>query len=152
MNPVQLKADAIARDLKRMAARAFHMAEWSAPTLRRYHAWVAADGPERQSDPSLQRLYPWLFVPPTLWPFNVHHVINGCLAALEAGDAPGPRLRLLVDLLPEPPGEAVCVAVAEHERQVQNGDYEHLARTPAKFRQHAEAIRADPRLRRIRRG
>ena len=141
-----MEVEALACDLKRMEARAFHMAEWSEPVLRRYHAWVAAAGLYR-SDPCLERLYPWLFVPPTLWPFHVHDVMGGCLAALEAGRRPTPRLCLLVDLLPEPPEEAVCAVVADHERQVQAGAYEHLLTAPAKYRQKEHAVKNDPGLR-----
>ena len=139
-----MTADALACDLKKMEARAFHMPEWTATVLRRYHAWKAA-GP-RPDHTELQKLYAWLFVPPTLWPFNVHHVMHGCLSVLEAGKSLPRQLNALIELLPTAPDEATCAAVAAHEHHVQQGSYENLVSTPAKFTQNEEVIRADPQL------
>ncbi len=139
-----MKEDPLARDLKKMAARAFHMPEWTAATLRRYHSWLVT-GPHAE-DACLQPLYAWLFVPPTLWPFNVHHTLEGCLSVLEAGKRLSPGLHLLTGMLPPPPDEPTCAAVAEHEHHVQLGSYENLVNIPAKFQQNEEAIRSDPQL------
>ena len=49
-------------------------------------------------------LYDWMFVPPTLWPFNIQDVLEDCLTALEKGKRLNARHRLIIDLLPEPPG------------------------------------------------
>ena len=134
--------DALARDLTEMQKRAYHMGEWTEPVIRRYHALVAAD--THPDAPTLQALYAWLFVPPTLWPFNVLDVLTGCLDILASGQLLPTRLTLLAGLLPPLPDETVCAAVAEHEHQVQSGTYEHLVTTPAKFRQNEEALRANP--------
>jgi hypothetical protein len=48
-------ADALARDLKKMEARAFHMPEWTAVILRRYHTWDAA----RQHLAALKDVISW---------------------------------------------------------------------------------------------
>jgi hypothetical protein len=47
----------------------------------------------------LRALYNWMFVPPTLWPFNVQDVLENCLAALEKGKCLNSRHRLLIELL-----------------------------------------------------
>ena len=119
------------RDLKKLQARAFDRAEWAEDVLRRYHAATlnlnAADAQP------LRALYHWMFVPPTLWPFNVQDVLEDCLAALEKGKRLNSRHRLIAELLPEPPDEIICAAVAEHELRVQKGTYENLVKTQAKY-------------------
>ena len=87
-----------------------------------------------------------MFVPPTLWPFNVQDVLADCLAVLEKGKRLNSRQRLLVELLPEPPDETICAAVADHELHVQKGTYENLVKTQAKYAQNELAIKTDPQL------
>ena len=97
-------------------------------------------------EPQLRRLYDWMFVPPTLWPYNIQDVLEDCLASLEKGKRLNARQRLLIDLLPEPPDEGICATVAEHEHHVQKGIYEDLVKMPAKFVQKDLAIQVDPQL------
>jgi hypothetical protein len=132
-------------DLKRLKARAFDRADWAEEVLRRYHA--ATINLNERAAKQLRALYNWMFVPTTLWPFNVQDVLEDCLAALEKGKRLNPRHRLLIDLLPEPPDETVCAAVAEHELYVQKGTYEDLVKTQAKYAQNELAISTDPQLR-----
>jgi hypothetical protein len=133
-------------DLQRLKARAFDRAEWAEGVLRRYHATTPNlnDAAAQQ----LRALYNWMFVPTTLWPFNVQDVLEDCLAALEKGKRLNSRHRLLIELLPEPPNETVCDAVAGHERHVQKGAYENLVKTQAKYSQNELAVKTDPELRR----
>ena len=134
----------LALDLKKLSSRAYHIAEWAEDVLRRYHSVIPklkGEAAER-----LQVLYNWMFVPSTLWPFNVQDVLGDCLAALEKGKRLNNRQCLLIDLLPAPPNETICAAVAEHELNVQKGTYENLVRTQAKFSQAELAVGADPQL------
>jgi hypothetical protein len=133
-------------DLKKLKARAYDRAEWAEEVLRRYHA--ATRNLDGEVDQQLRALYRWMFVPPTLWPFNVQDVLADCLAVLEKGKRLNVRHRLLIDLLPEPPDETICAAVASHELRVQKGTYENLVKTQAKYSQNELAIRNDPELRR----
>lgn len=137
---------ALGLDLKKLQARAFDRAEWAGETLRRYHA-VILDLDDLVVQ-ELQGLYHWMFVPTTLWPFNIQDVLADCLATLEKGKRLNVRHRLLIDLLPEPPDETICAAVAGHELHVQKGAYENLVKTQAKYSQNELAIRTDPQLRR----
>ncbi len=133
-------------DLKKLKARAYDRAEWAGEVLHRYHSAIQNfDGVAAQQ---LRALYHWMFVPPTLWPFNVQDVLADCLAALEKGKRLNSRHRLLIELLPEPPDETICAAVAGHELRVQKGAYENLVKTQAKYSQNELAIRTDPQLRR----
>jgi hypothetical protein len=133
-------------DLAKLKARAFDRAEWAEDTLRRYHA--AAPNLNGAVAQQLRALYNWMFVPPTLWPFNVQDVLEDCVAALEKGKGLNERHRLLIELLPEPPDETICAAVADHERNVQKGTYENVVKTQAKYSQNELAINTDPELRR----
>jgi hypothetical protein len=134
----------LVHDLQRFKGRAYHMAEWAGDVLGQYHAALP-----RLSDASIrqiQPLYNWLFVPPTLWPFNVADVLANCLTMLEKKKRWNLRQRLLMVLLPEPPHESICAAVAEHEHQVQKGTYENLFKTQAKYTQNEMAISIDSEL------
>ena len=70
-------------DLKKLRALAFGRAEWSAEALLRYHAVIVKL--EQKKIQALRGLYQWMFVPITLWPFNVQDVLEDCLAVLEKG-------------------------------------------------------------------
>jgi hypothetical protein len=138
--------EALEFDLKKLKARAFDRADWADGVIRRYHAAILnLNGVVAQQ---LRVLYCWMFVPPTLWPFNVQDVLEDCLMALEKRKRLNSRHRLLIDLLPEPPDENICSAVADHEHHVQKGTYENLVKTQAKYAQNELSIKTDPQLRR----
>ena len=115
---------ALNRDIEKLKARAFDRAEWAREALLRYHAARAKLDASKMRP--LQGLYQWMLVPTPLWPFNVQDVLEDCLTALEKGKRLNSRHRLLIDLLPEPPDDVVCAAVADHELHVQKGTYENL--------------------------
>ena len=135
---------ALEHDLKKFQARAYDRAEWAEGVLQRYHAVSAKLGAVTVQP--LKPLYDWMFVPPTLWPFNLQDVLTDCLAVLEKGKRLNARHRLLIELLPEPPDETICAAVAEHERHVAKGVYENLVKTQAKYSQNELAIKSDSEL------
>ncbi|MDE3068690.1 MAG: hypothetical protein KGJ60_14230, partial [Verrucomicrobiota bacterium] len=107
---------ALELDLKKLQARAFDRAKWAEAALRRYH--TTTQRLEATTAEQLRSLYDWMFVPPTLWPFNIQDVLEDCLTALEKGKRLNARQRLIIDLLPEPPDESICAAVAEHELHI----------------------------------
>lgn len=139
-------ASALDLDLKRLQALAYHRADWAEEALRRYHA--AIPNLDAAQAHSLCRLYNWMFVPITLWPFNTQDVLEDCLAALEKGKRLTPRHRLLIDFLPDPPDETICAAVTAHELHVQKGTYENIVRTQAKYAQNELANKTNPELHR----
>jgi len=137
--------NALRNDLQKLKARAFHRDEWAEEVLRHYHALrPKLNEAARQQ---LQPLYDWMFVPPTLWPFNIQDALEDCLATLEKRKRLNSRQHLLLELLPPPPGEAVCAVVAEHEHQIQQGRYEDTVRAQAKYSQMELAITTNPELR-----
>lgn len=132
--------------MQKLQALAFDRAEWAEEVLRQYYAVIPIVG--EATAKLLQNLYRWMFVPPTLWPFNIQDVLEDCLTALEKGKRLNTQHRLIIDLLPEPPDETVCAAVAEHELHIQKGNYENQVKTQAKYAQNELAIKNDPELRR----
>jgi hypothetical protein len=131
-------------DLEKLKARAYDIADSADEVLRRYHATSPKlNGLVAQR---LRTLHDWMLVPPTLWPFNIQDVLEDCLAALERGKSLNSRHRLLIELLPQPPDETICAAVAGHELHVQKGTYENLVKTQAKYSQNELAIRTNPEL------
>lgn len=138
--------NSLAADLKRLKPRAFHRAEWAGDVLRRYHLVVRKL--TAAAVQQIQPLYLWLFVPPTLWPFNVEDALGDCLTILERGKCLSARQRLLIDLVSEPPDETVCEAVAQHEHLVHKGAYENAVKTQAKYEQTELALCAAPEFHR----
>jgi hypothetical protein len=137
-------ASRLQQDLKRLEALAFNRREWSESEIRRYHEIRREKGEAAVEE--LEGLYRWMFVPFSLWPFNIHDVLADCLAALEKGKRLTSRQRLILEMLPPPPANTVCAAVTGHEFNVQKGSYESLVKTQAKFDQNELAIRSDPEL------
>jgi hypothetical protein len=133
-------------DLEKLQAQAFHRAEWAEAVVRRYHA--ALPKLNTVAVEQLHGLYRWMFVPYSLWPFNIQDLFEDCLTVLEKGDRLNSRHRILIDMLPEPPDEKTCVAVADHELHVQTGTYENLVKTQVKYSQTEISILNDPELRR----
>ena len=131
-------------DLDKLRGQAFDRLDWGEPALRRYHA--ALPKLDAGTVLPLQRLYQWVLVPTTLWPFDVQSVLLDCLTVLESGKLLDSRLRLLLDILPEAPDDKVCATVIEHEHNVHRGQYEHLVKTQAKFAQNEIAMGSDPDL------
>ena len=134
------------QDLNKLRAQAFDRADWAEAVVRRYHKVITRldDATVR----TIRGLYAWMFVPTTLWPFNIQDVLADCLSALENGKRLNTRHKLIIEMLPEPPYESICAAVTGHEFQVQKGTYENLVKTQVKYDQNELAIRNDPELRR----
>jgi hypothetical protein len=134
------------QDLKRLDALAFRRREYSATDIECYHRIRREKGDAAVKE--LDGLYRWMFVPITLWPFNIHDVFKSCLARVAAGKPPDREMRLLLEILPAPPSEQVCAVVARHEHDVQRGRYEELVTTTAKFDATEKALALDPALNR----
>lgn len=137
---------ALENDLERLSGRAYDRSEWAHDVLRLYHALTPALN--KGTAQLLQGLYDWMFVPPTLWPFNIQDVLADCLTALEKKKRLSSRHRLLIDILPDPPDATVCATVARHEHFVQKGAYENLVKTPAKYEQNEIATVDNAELKR----
>ena len=94
----------------------------------------------------LQKLYEWLFVPITLWPFNVEGLFRAALKRASAGKRLDKSMALVVDLLPPLPSEKTRRAVSEHEHAVQHGNYEPLIRARYKYDQVEQDLARDQKF------
>ena len=132
------------QDLRKLKTLAFDRAGSAEGVLRHYHALLL--NLDQKVVCQLKGLYAWMFVPLTLWPFNIQDALADCLSTLEQGIGLNSRQKLLVEMLPAPPEEKVCVAVMRHEHDVATGVYEKLLKTPAKYAQNELVIKTDPNL------
>lgn len=137
-------ASPLQQDLKRLGTLAFHRRGWSEPEIKRYHEIRGEKGEAPLK--AIGILYRWMFIPVTLWPFNIHDVFAACLARVSAGKLPDKEMRLLLEVFPAPPSGEVCAVVARHEHDVQRGYYEELVTTTAKFDATEKAAGLDPGL------
>jgi hypothetical protein len=132
----------LATDLERLTSRAYGIGDWAAGVLGRYHDQL--NSLSKEDAQTLARLHTWVFVPLTLWPFSITDLLHQCLQQVEKGQPLHPQLRLAINLIPDVPDETVCETVAEHERQVQRGNYENVVNTQSKFAQAEMALREEP--------
>lgn len=132
------------QDLACLDSRAYCPRRWSEEVLRSYHrvsrSLKGSDGAR------LRKLHDWVMVPLTLWPVEMCDALREALAAWNEAKALTEPQRLLIDLLPEPPDAAACEIVAQHEREVQRGFYEHVTGTSAKYAQMEAELKADPQF------
>ena len=116
-------------NLDRLAQLAFHRAEWATDVVRGLQDLLGRTPP----DPLMHRLLQWLSAPQTLWPVSLHDLGRNTLLRLQAGKPVDDRLRLLLELLGDPPADDVIEAVAATEHVVQSGKYERWVRSNHKF-------------------
>ncbi len=133
-------------DLQRLTKLAYHRAEWGAELVRCYDR-------TRRSIPAplagrVEHLYQWFLAPMTLWPCNLHGLLEKILDTLECGRMPDAAMELLLDVLPPLPDPKTIEAVAAHEHDVQAGRYEHLVpAAPAKFLSSERMLARNPEFR-----
>src|SRR5438552_18343590 len=124
-------------DLNRLGQLAYHRFESSEDLVRNFHRFRKVDHPDFER---LQKLYDWLFVPITLWPFNIEGLFRTALDRASVGKRLEKTMTLVVDLLPPMPSDRTRCAVSQHEHAVQNGNYESLIRAPYNYDQVEEEL------------
>jgi hypothetical protein len=130
-------------DLEKLARFSFRrMGECSKVVEKYYDA-----PPFVRGNTALKHAYSWMFVPLSLWPFDISGAVEHLIARLAAGKEADESLLLLVELLgPLPPPQA-RVAIAEHEKLVSGGNYESLIKVPEKFDAKEEWLGENAELR-----
>ena len=134
------KASGLNHDLNRLRQSAYHRFESSENLVRLFARFRRIDHPDFDR---LQRLYDWLFVPITLWPFNIEGLFRAVLDRASAGKRPEKTMVFVIDLLPPVPSERTRRAVSEHEHAVQHGNYEPLIRARHKYDQVEQELARD---------
>ena len=130
-------------DLKRLGALAYHRLEGSEDLVRSFARFRQTDHPDFER---LRKLYDWLFVPITLWPFNIEGLFRAALERASAGKRLDKSMALVVDLLPPVPSEKTRRTVSEHEHAVQHGTYEPLIRARYKYDQVEQELARDQKF------
>ena len=119
-------------DLARLDWLAFRRREKCGDLVRRFCQLPAAA--RKHPDFGLvEQMYPWLLVPYSLWPVDVHGVLELLIETIGAGRRVSNELRLLLSLLIELPSAVEQNAVAVQEHEVEVGSYEGLISAQHKF-------------------
>jgi len=131
-------------DLMRLRELAYHRLEGSKDLVRSFARFRRSDHPDLHQ---LQKLYDWLFVPITLWPFNIEALFRPALDRASSGKRLDKTMALAFDLLPPLPSERTRRPVSEHEHAVQHGNYEPLIRARYKYDQVEQELAQDGEFR-----
>jgi hypothetical protein len=138
----------LAKDLERLKGMAFGRLKHCGPLVKRFHAVRGRIG--RESEPErIWNVYDWLLTPFTLWPLNFEEMAGYLMEMMgdkrwkTAADA---DLDLLLEILPEPPGEETQGEIAEFERVMEAGRYDPVLKQAAKFSEGADALMGEIEL------
>ena len=137
------KSSSLNHDLKRLRELAYHRFESSEDLVRSFHRFRRIDHPDFDR---LRKLYDWLFVPITLWPFNIEGLFRAALHRVSTGKRLEKTVVFIIDLLPSVPSERTRCAVFEHEHAVQHGNYESLIRARYKYDQVEHELARDKKF------
>jgi len=91
-------------DLKRLKNLAYHGKSQNFDLVHRFHR-LSAKARQRPDFEFLEKLYPWLFVPATLWLIDFDHLIHHEIQRIRLRRRLGKRIRCLISLLGDPPPE-----------------------------------------------
>jgi hypothetical protein len=89
----------------------------------------------------------WLLVPFTLWPLDMAGLARHICDTVERGQRLEPRLIFILEEIHPLPNPEAQAAVAEYERLVEQGQYEPLIRTPAKYAAEEKDLLKNGKLR-----
>lgn len=116
-------------DLRRLSKLAFRRMSECTKVIERYYSVPQ----QIREHPLLLAIYPWMFVPFSLWPFDISGAVESLIGRLSAGRRIDQDSEFLSRLLGELPTAAGCEIVAEYEHQVKGGNYESLIKAQHKF-------------------
>jgi hypothetical protein len=137
------KSSGLNHDLKRLRELAYHRFESSQDLVLSFDRFRRVDHPDFDL---LQKLYDWLFVPITLWPFNIEGLFRTALDHASRGKRLDKTMVFVIDLLPPVPIERTRCAISEHEHAVQHGNYESLIRAHYKYDQVEHELARDEKF------
>jgi len=130
-------------DLKRLKMLAYHRLDWSGALARKFHRQKKSLA-NHADFPALEKVYSWLLVPITLWAVDFDGLLREAMARLDGGKRLSKELNLLISMLPSLPSDETQNFTAEHEHQVQRGNYESLIHAHHKFDFMEQELSRDP--------
>ncbi len=119
-------------DLARLDQLAFRRREKCGDLVRQFHC-LPASARGHTDFGLVEQVYAWLLVPYSLWPIDVHGLLELLLGTICSARRVTDQLRLLAGLLNDLPSKTEQEAVAAQERDVQVGSYEGLISAQHKF-------------------
>jgi len=134
-------------DLAKIERLAFKRKEACKALVRRYHA-LSKSAKRHPDFPILKTVYPWLWVPYSLWPIDISGFAKDLLNIVEGEKRCPKETSLLVYLLGEFPADATQEAIAAHEHEVRVGNYESLIEAQHKFDLREKKLAENPAFRR----
>lgn len=129
----------LAVDLDRLTKLAYHRKEWCGPLVERYYVQLGKETAHPDAV-LLKSIYPWLFVPLSLWAVNLQDLFGRTLSRIEQGESIVGELRFLIEKLPRLPAARVQAIAAQHEWAVQKGEYAVQVKAAAKFDLREKAL------------
>lgn len=132
-------------DLRRLSELAFHRGEWGCGLIRRMHR-IRCKAKTHPDFPLLEKFYPWLLAPLTLWPANLDKLGWLIVERTEARQLLDSQFRLLLSLLGDPPSPTTQAVAMQHEQAIQPGNYESVINAQHKFNLLEDELRHDPRF------
>ena len=137
--------DTLAEDLERLKGLAFGKVAERRKLVEGFNG--LGEAAKRHPDyPRLKKVYPWVFVPLSLWPVDIEGFGLRVLECVKERRELDAKARLKCQLLQPPPGEAVCRMVSEYEQNVRTGSYEILLAAEHKFAQIERQVRENSEL------
>ena len=133
-------------DFARLDQLAFKRREKCGDVVRRFRRLPAA-ARKHPDFPILERAYPWVLAPYSLWPIDVRGLLQLLIDNIAAERRLTEELVLLTNLISELPSPAEQSAVATHELQVRVGNYEGLISAQHKFDLKEEMLSQKPEFR-----
>lgn len=132
----------LAADLEKIRKLAYRREAWNGAVMAKFYALR-----ERKADfPDfglVEKVYPWMLVPLTLWAVNFQALLERLLEQIEADGMLGADWRCIVETLPPLPSSTVQQVVAQHEHDVQTGNYAMQVKAAAKFELREKALLQD---------
>ena len=130
-------------DLARLDRLAFRRREKCGDLVRRFRR-LPATARRHPDFGFVEQVYAWLLVPYSLWPIDVHGLLELLMGTICAAQRVTDEMRLLAGLLSELPSTTEQDAVAAQERDVQVGSYEGLISAQHKFDLKEEMLSQKP--------
>ena len=135
--------DSIGEERRILEAQGFHRWTKCGDIVRQTHEnRNAIDGHKDRT--IFKKAYEWLFVPMSLWPFDIDSFVRHALGLILDGKNIPTGLALVAEQLGPIPDPKLSETVREHELSVEKGSYESFLKNPAKYAELEKSISQDP--------
>lgn len=127
-----VKSD-LGRDMDELSRLAFRRVEKVGNLLKDLHA-VRAANTKHAALPALEIIRRWLLMPFTLWPVDFVGLGRHLVAEIKNNREPQPELLFLIEHVSEMPSLRAQRTIADHEHEVEKGQYEWIIKPNARLK------------------